>query len=245
MQKTPESQAALLKEAEFAFKQAFAFCPYSPEAVYRYVNFLLQQNRLDDALIVAQTCLKLDPFNGAIVDLVDKLKSFKKDDPQAQALREQTMNQLRQMTDMAHTNPGNVQNLLALGDAYQQMQNTPRAVELLDAALNQSNVSFPEVAQIANLFSKMGNYQKLEDALRKLIVLQPNEPEARFDLARLEATLAQTNQALADLKISLDLNQARLKTNPKARDILQEARTDQALNSLRSLPAFQTLVPAK
>jgi len=45
---------ALKKEADFAFKQAFAFCPYSPEAVYRYVNFLLNYNRLDDALIVAK-----------------------------------------------------------------------------------------------------------------------------------------------------------------------------------------------
>jgi tetratricopeptide (TPR) repeat protein len=179
------------------------------------------------------------------VDLVDKLKSFKKDDKQNQALREQTMNQLRQMEDMARTNPGNVPNLLTLGDAYQQMQNTPRAVQLLDTALNQSNASFQEIAQIANLFSKMGNYPKLEDALRKLVALQPNEPEARFDLARLEATLGQTNPALNDLKISLDLSTARLKTDPKAKDLVQEARTDSALNSLRPLPAFQTLVPAK
>jgi hypothetical protein len=48
---------ALIRETDFAFKQSFAFCPYSPEAVFRYVNFLLQF-RVDDALIVAQTCLK-------------------------------------------------------------------------------------------------------------------------------------------------------------------------------------------
>jgi hypothetical protein len=35
-QKSPASQAALIRETDFAFKQAFAFCPYSPEAVYRY-----------------------------------------------------------------------------------------------------------------------------------------------------------------------------------------------------------------
>ena len=31
----------MTRETDFAFKQSFAFCPYSPEAVYRYVNFLL------------------------------------------------------------------------------------------------------------------------------------------------------------------------------------------------------------
>jgi len=76
-QKSIATQQALIRETDFAFKQAFAFCPYSPEAVYRYVNFLLALGRLDDALIVAQTCQKLDPFNDQIVGLVNQLKQFK------------------------------------------------------------------------------------------------------------------------------------------------------------------------
>ena len=39
----PKSQTdytALASETDFAFKQAFALCPYSPEAVFRYVQFL-------------------------------------------------------------------------------------------------------------------------------------------------------------------------------------------------------------
>jgi hypothetical protein len=45
----PKTQAAdefrRWRETDFAFKQSFAFCPYSPEAVYRYVNFLLQLSK--------------------------------------------------------------------------------------------------------------------------------------------------------------------------------------------------------
>ena len=33
------------REAEFAYKQAFAYCPYSPEAVYRFVQLLLKMGR--------------------------------------------------------------------------------------------------------------------------------------------------------------------------------------------------------
>ena len=40
--KTPAAYQRLLKEADFAFRQAFAFCPYSPEAVFRYCQLLLQ-----------------------------------------------------------------------------------------------------------------------------------------------------------------------------------------------------------
>ena len=70
-----------MQETDFAFKQAFAFCPYSPEAVFRYVNFLLQFNRLDDAMIVAETCLKLDPFNDQVKGLVNQLGGISKSNP--------------------------------------------------------------------------------------------------------------------------------------------------------------------
>src|SRR5262249_47998872 len=66
---TPE-HAKYLKEADFTFRQAFAFYPSSPEAVYRYAQLLTLTSRFDDAIAVAQTCLKLDPYNGGIVDLV-------------------------------------------------------------------------------------------------------------------------------------------------------------------------------
>src|SRR5208283_1027184 len=48
-QKTAAGTQALVRETDFAFKQAFAFCPYSPEAVFHYViNFLLPMGRVDD-----------------------------------------------------------------------------------------------------------------------------------------------------------------------------------------------------
>ena len=68
----------LLKEANFACLQAFAFSPWSPEAVIHYVNLLLQTSRFEDASIVCETCLKLDPFNEQIRGLANNLRSFKK-----------------------------------------------------------------------------------------------------------------------------------------------------------------------
>jgi tetratricopeptide (TPR) repeat protein len=76
----PKSEAerqALLQEADLAFRQAFALCPDSPEVVFRYTQFLSHLKRLDDALLVPQTSLKLDPDNGQIKDLVNTLEGFK------------------------------------------------------------------------------------------------------------------------------------------------------------------------
>jgi len=75
--KTEAEKQDLVAEADFAFRQAFALCPYSPEAVFRYVSFLLQLNRLGDAQLVAEAGLKADPQNKQVQSLLDNLKSYK------------------------------------------------------------------------------------------------------------------------------------------------------------------------
>ena len=131
-QKTAASQAALIRETDFAFKQAFAFCPYSPEAVFRYINFLLGQGRFDDAIIIAETCKKMDPFNSQVAQTVEQLKSFRAQNAQ----RTQAVGQLDQMENTARTNPENVTNLVMLGGMMLQMQQTNRALELFNQALD-------------------------------------------------------------------------------------------------------------
>jgi hypothetical protein len=68
--------------ADFAFRQAWVLCPYSPEAVFRYVNFLLEQNRGADALVVAETASQMPANQGKdgkqIRNLVEQLKKFQK-----------------------------------------------------------------------------------------------------------------------------------------------------------------------
>ena len=74
--KTPEEKQRMSSAADFAFRQAWALCPTSPEAVFRYVNLLVDLKRLDDALVVAETSFRLDPKNEQIKSLIDNLKSF-------------------------------------------------------------------------------------------------------------------------------------------------------------------------
>jgi tetratricopeptide (TPR) repeat protein len=238
-QKTPAGQAALIRETDFAFKQAFTFCPYSPEAVYRYINFLLPLGRFDDAILIAKTCLKLDPYNDQITGLIKNLEDYKKQNDE----RSKAMGQIDQMENAARTNPGDVRNLIMLGVTYVQMQNTNRAIELFDQALASPKLTSADVGAIASYYSQMNNLPKLENALQKLADLAPGQPEPHYDLAALQAYLGQTAPAMANLKLAIDLSALRLKTNPAARDMLAEARKDPHLNSLRPLPEFLKLVP--
>jgi hypothetical protein len=50
--------------ADFAFRQSWALCPYSPETVFRYVNFLLSAGRTADAILIAETAVKMPQVKG-------------------------------------------------------------------------------------------------------------------------------------------------------------------------------------
>jgi hypothetical protein len=70
-------QRRVSREAEFAMKQAFAFCPYNMEIVIRYINLLLSSGRFDDAIRVAATCQQLDPENEVIRGCASQIQGMK------------------------------------------------------------------------------------------------------------------------------------------------------------------------
>jgi len=52
------------READFAFRQAWALCPDSTEAVFRHVAWLMDQKRVADALLVAETAAEMPLMQG-------------------------------------------------------------------------------------------------------------------------------------------------------------------------------------
>ena len=63
----------LMQAADFALKQAFALCPYSPEVVFSYVDFLVKEGRKADAVEIAHSAVIIDPKNEAFRDLEKNL----------------------------------------------------------------------------------------------------------------------------------------------------------------------------
>src|SRR5205085_5463386 len=155
----PVVQQRIIKEADFAFRQAFAFCPYSPEAVFRYVNLLLSMQKFEEALTVASTCLKLDPYNGQVIDLVTRLQAWKK-------------------STEAPPNQANLQAMFNQAANYLQAQQTNRAVEIFDRVLNDPRAEPQAVLFVAQRFAELNNYPRLEAALDKLVKVAPDQPDA-------------------------------------------------------------------
>src|SRR2546426_393284 len=59
-----DEKVQMRNAADLAFRQAYAICPYSPQAIYHYAVFLVECKRADDAFLMVKTSLRLDPANG-------------------------------------------------------------------------------------------------------------------------------------------------------------------------------------
>ncbi len=64
-------------EAEQLFRMASEVCPYSPEAVFRYVNLLVDQGRVNETFPVVQNALRAEPNNQQFLNLLGELNKMK------------------------------------------------------------------------------------------------------------------------------------------------------------------------
>jgi predicted Zn-dependent protease len=82
--KMASAQAGLLlarnypAEAGQAFQIATEICPESPEAVFRFVDFLVDQSRVAEAIPVVENALRADPENTQFQNLVGQLRQMGK-----------------------------------------------------------------------------------------------------------------------------------------------------------------------
>jgi thioredoxin-like negative regulator of GroEL len=242
--KTPQEQQRMLKEAEFAFKQAYAFCPYSPEALFRWVNLLITTGRTDDALLIATTSQKLDPFNGQIENLILELKRIKlqqggmappapvPSDPGA------IMAQLAPLEQQFKANPKNVQLALQLASGYLQAQQHAKAAEVADQILTNPQADGGALIACANLYAQLQQIGKIEQSLAALVKVAPENPEGRYDLAAVQAMQNKSNEAIASLRTALQQSSQRLARDPNSPNLYSNALGDPRFASLRPMPEF-------
>jgi tetratricopeptide (TPR) repeat protein len=226
-------QDRLIKEADYTFKQAFAFCPYSPEAIFRYVNILVPTGRIDDAIAMVQVCRKLDPEQTAVKDLLDQLVRMK-------AGGAGTVRQAMAAPAASVVKPGET-SLAAVAQLMSQ-QRTPEAMTMLDKILD-TTVEPGTVMAAAQHFLQLQQWPRLEVAMRKMTVIMPDSAEAHYDLAAVQAVVGKHEEAVKTLEKSIQFSDVRLKQTPGARDVRQLARTDARLAGVANRPDFKKLIP--
>ena len=207
--------------------------------MFRYAQLLSQLGRIDDALLIANACLKLDPYNSQVADLLSSLQGYRKQ----QGAIDQARGNLQRMEEEVRKNPTNFQRAFELAGIYLQMQQTDAAVSVLERVLNDPHVDAGIVASIVSVYAQMQNWPKVEPALEKLVKITPDNAEAWYNLASLKVSAGKPAEAIQSLRRALELSAQRLRADPKAHNLLIEARKEPGFHPLRQMPEFQKLVP--
>jgi len=236
--KTPAERQRMMKEADFAFRQAFAFCPYSPEAVFRYTTLLASAGRFDDAQLIAETCLRFDRDNPNIQSWVNQIKAIK----QQQGQLSQVQQKLGQLEEQLRTNPGNAKLAFEIASGYLQLQDTNAAFVTLDRLASNPGVDANTLLSIAKAYVDLQQGPRLESVLKRLVTVTPESPEAWYDLASTQIQLGRNEEAMQTLRKGIELSDERLRLQPTAPNLRQSAVTNPGMAAIRGLPAFQKLL---
>ena len=238
----------MLKEAEFAFKQAYSFCPYSPEAVFRYINLLIGLGRVDDARLIAVTSRKLDPNNSQMDNLVSELERMKAQQTAMAAAQPATPSpaavqaEIAALEKLLRADSNNFQTAYKLIGTYMQTAQGPKAAEVLEQLLANPKAGPDAMTYAASVFMQLGQVPGIERALSKLVKIAPENPEGWFDLAAVQTMLNKQPEAIQTLGQSLEKSAARLANEPTAKNLYSNALTDTRFDALRPLPDFQKLI---
>jgi tetratricopeptide (TPR) repeat protein len=190
--RSTEEQQRMFAAADFAFRQSFAFCPYSPEAVFRYAQILAQVGRFEDAHLIASTARRLDPFNGSILSLIDELTRMQQSAPQFAAARQNFQRQ----EERFRTNPADVANAMALAQAYLDNQLFQQATQVFSSVVTslrpewQANPTNPTTgAYLAAAHIQLRQPVAAKIVLDKLVDLPGIDPNTLIAAAQTYAQL--------------------------------------------------------
>jgi tetratricopeptide (TPR) repeat protein len=254
------------REAEHAYRQAFAFGPISPEAVIRYTALLGELGRYRDAVEVALTFQKLDPLFPQTNQMI------------AQALEAEIaihaaaheMDKALEAAQLLHqlvASPRYVNLVKSLEDALKarqiylnRFQRDPANVEYFNIAVDvtvqshqldalrpliklfQSKMTRNErnLAALARAYNYLEDYANKEKVYQEMTALIPNDPVPWYDLAKAQIRLKKTNAAATSLMQSLTLYSKAGSTN--LYNIPAFTRTNSIMAPLRERPEIQKLL---
>jgi tetratricopeptide (TPR) repeat protein len=208
-------------EAEFAMKQAFALCPYSPEPVYHLIVLYSTQNRLEDLRLILQTAQKLDPHNGQFNNWLGSV---------VRSLDSQKQVSIRQELNRAQE--------LAAGGKMAEAEST------LDAVAQDPQTDVTTLLETAVRYAALGKPAKGVAIARKLTETYSGAWQIWYSLARLEALDGKAAEAAAALGKAFAINPSDQVTNANQQpaNFHEMVRQDKSFDAIRQSPEFQKVM---
>ena len=248
-----QKQDRMTREFIFALKQAWAFCPYSPEVLSHFTQLLLSLGydefragdkatataRRDDAIQLIATYEQFDPdsplllhlkrsifqFNGALDGKPAATeKGLGLSEPEIQQIQQQLVG----LQQRHAANPDDPRVTLELATIYLRLKKNDQALKLIDALVQQPGLEISTRFTIASVYQNLGQGTKAEQ----------QDKIARDALRQLEARLA-AEPANFELALDLATTHVQLGQAQKGTDVMANAVEQPSINTTNLLMAAQ------
>jgi tetratricopeptide (TPR) repeat protein len=226
----PVTQQRYLREAEYALKQAFAFCPYSPETTWNLASLLAATGRQEDALIVAKTCEAFDLENNGIRDLVRQLERVR-GTAGTTPVNAETLANLEAQIRSSPTNFG--AGFQAAATLFQSGRSN-EAIAVFDSLLASSS-DVGQLLQLAEGYREVIRPDRMETTLLKITKLAPSSADGWLNLSQVQAAIGKKSEAKLSLERAFQSSDAQLKSNSALPDLRKLFPKDPRFQTLRSL----------
>jgi len=214
-------KARMLKESEFGLKQAFAFCPYSPEAVYHLMVLFYEQRRFEDIQMILRTCNDLDPYNG----------QFNYWLTQVNAQLDQIKSGRQSMT---------IQQLMTNVEQAIKEKRNAEAEAMVDALTGSPQAEPGLLVQCAQWYQQIGKLSKGTAAMQKVVGLAPGRWETWFYLARMQALEGKAAESADSLRKAFALNtNDRVNLQGTTLTLHEFVQKDGSFDPIRGTPEYQ------
>ena len=257
------------REAEYAYRQSFAFGPISPEAVIRYTALLGELGRYRDAVEVALTFRKLDPLfpqtdqiiaQALEAEIAIHAAAHKMDKAleAAKFLHQHVANPryanlVKSLEDALKAkqiylnrfqrDPANVEHFNTAVDVTVQSRQLEALLPMIDLFQTKMTRNERNLAALARAYNYLEDHANKEKVYQEMTALIPNDPVPWYDLAKAQMQLKKTNAAATSLQQSLTLYS---QSDPTSQyNIPAFARTNATLAPLLVRPEIQKLLKPK
>ncbi len=212
----------MFDESEYAFRQAIALYPLSPEANFRLADIHMQQGEFPQAREIIEAFLKEDTENDRVRDFLNQIISL------------ESMNKRRTELEAELTQGGDINKALELANIYRGMSLTALFDNLTQRILAQTDLPPPYIIEIARLYAEMQKIDQFIGALELYVQRDPNQARIWLDLAAAYSMSQKRGEAIRSLRRAVELG------GEPMRDTV---RRDNRFDPVRTMPEFQALVP--
>ncbi len=253
-----QKQERMTREYIFALKQAWAFCPYSPEVLSHFTQLLLSlgydefqagdkaaaKARRDDVIQLVTTYERFDPDSPMLQHLIRGIHQFNsvlegkptatgsQAAPQGLNLSDQDVKQIQQqlvgLQQRHKANPADPKVTLELATIYLRLKQNEQALKLLDSLVKQPGLEISTRFTIASVYQNLGQGVKAEQ----------QKGIAREAFKQLEAKLA-AEPGNFGLALDLATTHVQLGQAQRGVDVLAQAVEQPSINTTNLLMAAQ------